>query len=154
MLFLHILGINIPTDFHIFQRGWNMLKPPTRWWVSATLPKWPNKISACSPWNFSRWQWNPRISGDFPPWHRSDHNGLKALLAEMVAKNPPRCPKNPSDTWELMGENIEVPSWLPHVLAMLGICTSLWDHLEGWTSNGFQFGKVGNLAQALVHENK
>ena len=28
VLFFHILGIIIPVDFHIFQRGWN-LKPPT-----------------------------------------------------------------------------------------------------------------------------
>ena len=29
VLLFHILGIMIPTDFHIFQRGRNMLKPPT-----------------------------------------------------------------------------------------------------------------------------
>ena len=29
VLFSHILGIIIPTGFHIIKRGWNMLKPPT-----------------------------------------------------------------------------------------------------------------------------
>ena len=54
-LFSHILGIIIPTDFHIFQRGF---QPPTR----ISWPLWTTKGSGSRGWP-GRWAWYGCDSG-------------------------------------------------------------------------------------------
>ena len=52
-IFFHILGIIIPTDFHIFQMGWNHQPVYHDWWI-GTPPstRWPRLVCHLS----VRWQ--------------------------------------------------------------------------------------------------
>ena len=76
LLFFHISGLITPTDFHIFQRGWNMLKPPTRY-----IYIYISNLTICR--NFFKCPWKTLGHGG-PRWAWRRHLPLHKAWAKPV----------------------------------------------------------------------
>ena len=71
-IIFHILGINIPTDFHIFQRGWNHQLDT----VQNTLQRLPESVDSRAYGEFNQQTFINEIGEFLKSWPQVSNHGL------------------------------------------------------------------------------